>query len=260
MAPHLSTHGNQLLLPSLTVLGASVVASGLSAVQPQLAVAVAVLGAVFAVWRAVLLVRGLGEVVTAQSAEINGLRGAGILRDPVTLLGNAEMLRAEWDRQRARYQRRGERFSLAVVNVSDQTQPGPITPAIAKSIAEEMNGLVRAEDQIYRVSENAFAVLLIGSDRDGAEYFLERARKQLRTVDSGPGIEPHPIEIQTQILEWHDQIDGYRVTTTRGTSWVADGPVEDVPERMILRWAGQRASSRRVRNQRAAFEPQQRAS
>jgi hypothetical protein len=89
-------------------------------------------------------------------------------------------------------------------------------------------------------------VLLTGAERDGAEFFLERARKQLRMIDCGPGVESRPIEIGSNILEWHDRPDGYAYESSRSTRWTADGPIEEVPAGMISRWAGQRTSRRRT--------------
>ncbi len=215
--------------------------------EPIGGAAAAVTGGAISFWMSHLRLRRLRSTVDRQAAELDEIVSAGGFRDPETGLGTAETLRAEWDRQLARYQRRGERFALAVLTIEDRELPGPIPAAVAIGVAAELDALIRAEDQLYRLDNNVFGVLLTGSEREGAEYFFERVRKEMRVIDCGPLLEARPVAIQTSIIEWHDRPEGYGYTTTRGTRWIADGPVKEVPDRMIDRWAGQRASARRAR-------------
>lgn len=240
-------------------LGAGV---GLATVffEPLAGAAVAVVGGTLSCWMSHLRVRLLRTTVATQAAELEEIVTAGGFRDPETGLGTAETLRTEWDRQLARYQRRGERFALAVLTVEDSEQPGPIPATVATGVAAQLDALIRAEDQLYRLDNNVFGVLLTGSERDGAEYFLERVRKEMRLVDCGPGLEARPVSVQTSIIEWHDRPDGYGYSTTRGTRWVADGPVKEVPGSMLVRWAGQRSSARRARAAQDPRDGQRRAS
>ena len=234
-------------LPALALVAGVGGGVGLSFVHPVLGAAVAGLGGTAAVVIGNRRLRITESTVAAQAGTIESLTNAGGLRDPETNLPTAEALKAEWARQLARYQRRGERFALAVLNVADRDVPGPVSAAIASGVATELSGLVRAEDQVYRMSNATFGVLLTGTEREGAEQFLERVRRQLRLIDCGPGVESRPISVESTIVEWHDRPDGYAMSSTRSARWVADGPIEEVPSNLISRWAGQRSSARRVR-------------
>ena len=233
----------------VVALAASIAAGlGASFFQPALGAVLAGLGGGAALLLSNRSLRMSEGTVATLSEAIASLSSFGGLRDPETNLPTAEALRSEWARQLARYQRRGERFALAVLNVAGRDRPGPISSAVASGVATELNGLVRAEDQVYRMSNATFGVLLTGTEREGAEVFLERVRRQLRLIDCGPGVERRPIAVETTIVEWHDRPDGYAMSSTRSARWVADGPIEEVPSSLISRWAGQRASARRVRS------------
>jgi PleD family two-component response regulator len=89
----------------------------------------------------------------------------------------------EFIKQVARFRRRGETFSLALLQVRDPEHPDDLleTPVIVAA-AHRLAETARVEDALCRVARRGFAVLLDGASQKGAEVYVNRARQRFEEV------------------------------------------------------------------------------
>jgi GGDEF domain-containing protein len=133
----------------------------------------------------------------------NALTQDGFL-DIDTGLGTLAMLRVDWARQLARYQRRGERFSIALIDVREAGVAGDAGPDVIAAAAERLSALTRTEDTVYRIAPGRLAVLLAGSDSEGASAFIERALPMLETLQIDGFGEPVAVNVQGEAVDWRE--------------------------------------------------------
>ena len=104
-------------------------------------------------------------------------------QDPETGVGSTRQFEVEFIKQVARFRRRNEPFTVALLQVRDPEHPdamldAPVIAAAAHRLAET----ARVEDALCRVARRGFAVLLAGADREGAEVYIHRARERFEDV------------------------------------------------------------------------------
>jgi GGDEF domain-containing protein len=104
-------------------------------------------------------------------------------QDPETGVGSTRQFEVEFIKQVARFRRRGETFSLALLQVRDPEHPDDLldTPVIVAA-AHRLAETARIEDSLCRVARRGFAVLLDGADARGAEVYIHRARQRFEEV------------------------------------------------------------------------------
>lgn len=105
-------------------------------------------------------------------------------QDPETGVGSTRQFEVEFIKQVARYRRRGETFSVVILQARDPRRPDDLLePDIIVSAAHRLAQTARVEDTLCRVARRGFAVMLAGSDARGAHVYIDRARKRF---EEGP--------------------------------------------------------------------------
>lgn len=104
-------------------------------------------------------------------------------QDPETGVGSTRQFEVEFIKQVARFRRRGEPFTVALLQLRDPDHPdamldAPVIAAAAHRLAET----ARVEDALCRVARRGFAVLLAGAGREGASVYINRARQRFEEV------------------------------------------------------------------------------
>jgi diguanylate cyclase (GGDEF)-like protein len=98
-------------------------------------------------------------------------------QDPETGVGSTRQFEVEFIKQVARFRRRGEPFSLALLQVRDPEHPDDLLEtAVIVAAAHRLAETARVEDALCRVARRGFAVLLDGAGMKGAEVYVNRAR------------------------------------------------------------------------------------
>ncbi len=112
-------------------------------------------------------------------AELASHRDAVDYQDPETGVGSTRQFEVEFVKQVARFRRRGEPFSLALLQVRDPDHPDDLldTPVIVAA-AHRLAETARVEDSLCRVARRGFALLLDGADAKGASVYVARARQR----------------------------------------------------------------------------------
>jgi diguanylate cyclase (GGDEF)-like protein len=111
--------------------------------------------------------------------ELACFRDAIDYQDPETGLGSTRQFEVEFIKHVARFRRRGEPFSVAVMQVRDPRRPDdPLAPPVIIASAHRLAETARVEDALCRVARRGFAVMLAGADARGAGIFVERARQR----------------------------------------------------------------------------------
>jgi diguanylate cyclase (GGDEF)-like protein len=104
-------------------------------------------------------------------------------QDPETGVGSTRQFEVEFIKQVARHRRRGEPFSLALLQVRDPDHPDDLLDtAVIVAAAHRLAETARIEDSLCRVARRGFAVLLDGADSKGAEVYVNRARDRFEEV------------------------------------------------------------------------------
>lgn len=116
-------------------------------------------------------------------AELACYRDQVDYQDPETGVGSTRQFEVEFIKQVARFRRRGEPFSVALLQVRDPEHPDDLldTPVIVAA-AHRLAETARVEDSLCRVARRGFAVLLDGADAKGAEVYVQRARHRFEEV------------------------------------------------------------------------------
>ena len=100
-------------------------------------------------------------------------------QDPETGLGSTRQLEVEFSRQVARYRRRSEPFTIALLQVRDPKQPdSPLDMPLIMAAAHRLAETARVEDSLCRVARRGFAVVLTDCDKNGAAAYIERVRQR----------------------------------------------------------------------------------
>lgn len=148
---------------------------------------------------------GLHAEIALLEGQLDGAkRGHGQDKDPETGLPGGEALTREWERQRARYHRRGERFSLVVFSIGGMSQPEATLDATAAATARvALLEVARAEDQVYRLQDGRFAVLLTGAEVEGASRFIGRAARVLQARLAG---DAGGFDVNAKVVEWREDL------------------------------------------------------
>jgi diguanylate cyclase (GGDEF)-like protein len=98
-------------------------------------------------------------------------------QDPETGVGSTRQFEVEFIKQVARFRRRNEPFSLALLQVRDPEHPeDQLDTGIIVAAAHRLAETARVEDSLCRVARRGFAVLLDGADDKGARVYINRAR------------------------------------------------------------------------------------
>jgi GGDEF domain-containing protein len=157
--------------------------------------------------------------------------------DVETGLGTLATLRLDWARQLARYQRRGERFSVAVFDVRETGKQADVGGDVLRAAAGVLRSIARTEDSVYRIGRSRLAVLLAGSNVEGATAFISRATALLATVEVEGRDEPASLDVASDIVDCREGVAPF---PEHRLLWdVEDG---DMAARMLRRWSGQRRS------------------
>jgi diguanylate cyclase (GGDEF)-like protein len=116
-------------------------------------------------------------------AELSCYRDQVDYQDPETGVGSTRQFEVEFIKQVARFRRRGEPFSLALLQVRDPDHPDDLLDtAVIVAAAHRLAETARVEDSLCRVARRGFAVLLDGADARGAEAYVSRARHRFEDV------------------------------------------------------------------------------
>ncbi len=98
-------------------------------------------------------------------------------QDPETGVGSTRQFEVEFIKQVARFRRRGEPFTVALLQFRDPTHADePLDAPVIIAAAHRLAETARVEDSLCRVARRGFAVLLAGSGSDGASAYIQRAR------------------------------------------------------------------------------------
>jgi len=128
--------------------------------------------------------------------------------DALTGLGNALRLEEDWKRLVARSNRRGEPFSVTLIDVENTVHPGEsLERSSLAAIAETLLDVVRAEDHVYRLGQQKFAVLLSGSDMTGARAFIDRTRRKLTVGRPGRAQGEPGCAVTFGVAEWDQGLE-----------------------------------------------------
>jgi diguanylate cyclase (GGDEF)-like protein len=170
---------HHLLVMAILVCGLLIVAL-LGSPIALLAVAVAALVAM--TWFAAGSRRRLRQ--TSSSAELWEARARELSKtathDTATGMGNVRQFELDWWRCLARHQRRGEPFSVAILEIGDALRTSrPLSDAVLARLGQMLANVARAEDSACRLDRQVFGVLLSGTPEEGADRFVERARIEL---------------------------------------------------------------------------------
>jgi GGDEF domain-containing protein len=214
-------------------VGACVAAGGWLASAEAIAV-----GGMAAGWglalilQAMALRRSAGQLAERDAALVHALAQDGF-RDPDTGLGSPALLRVEWARQLARYQRHGEVFSLALLDIEEQGR-SQLRASVLRAVAATMLATTRREDSLYRLGPARIGALLTTADYAGAMAFIERATEWCACVDRDD--QAVPIGITGQVVGISEGMEPAvlieRTGDQLGESW---------RRRLMARFAGQRA-------------------
>jgi len=126
-----------------------------------------------------------GQVTRAEeSAERWRLRserlGETATEDETSGVGNARRFESEWWRFLARYERRREEFSVAILELGDALRVSqPLSAHVIARTGQLLAMAARTEDSVCRLGPQTFGVLLSGTPRQGADRFIERLRIDL---------------------------------------------------------------------------------
>ncbi len=179
------------------------------------------------------------EAIRDRDAQLQAALTGGGFQDAESGLGTLARLEVEWMRQLARFQRRGERFSLVVLDF--KTDRPEVAPAeFLRAAGSKVELVARSEDTFYRLADRRIGVLLSGSDYTGAVAFVLRARHDIVSVTLPSG-EVLPVRFEADIVDWREGLEHFpaeRVT--------AEDLLHFTP-RMFTRWASQRASADETR-------------
>ncbi len=100
--------------------------------------------------------------------------------DETTGVGNSRQFESEWWRFLARYERRGETFSVALLELGDAFRISePLSPELISRAGQLVAKAARTEDSVCRLGRQRFGVLLSGTPRPGADRFVDRVRIEL---------------------------------------------------------------------------------
>jgi GGDEF domain-containing protein len=240
-------HGNKRLARLATAWPAPAAVSGIAAVcigalgDPSQGLALSVTGAAASLVLARVEMRRLRNQVGRLEFQLAEARNQKGLLDPETGLGTLAALRIDWNRQLARYQRHGERFSVAVIDVHPTGGPEIPDPELLCAATDRLRTLTRIEDTIYRLAPGRLAVLLSGAATDGADAFLERAAPLLRVLELEPGGEPIAVTVSTDVVDWREGLGPF---PEHRLLW--DDSVHETATRIFKRWSGQRPAKERT--------------
>lgn len=151
---------------------------------------------------------------TESEVRINKLRQElGSVRQqlPIDLptgLGNANQLEDDWSRLSALHKRRGDPFSFVAVRVTDAVHHGePLESRLMRDIASKLFGLTRTEDHSYRLDVDTFGFLLTGAELEGAQIFVERAKRELENSPFGGAGTAVYVETIAGAAEWENSLE-----------------------------------------------------
>lgn len=125
----------------------------------------------------------LVESIAQRQSELEQLRRlAGT--DDLTGVCNRRTFNDTLNRELARRERTGVELTVIVVDMDDLKWRNDVQGHAAgdealRALAECCRTEVRSTDMVARLGGDEFGILLIGSDRDGAELFAQRLREQI---------------------------------------------------------------------------------
>jgi diguanylate cyclase (GGDEF)-like protein len=100
--------------------------------------------------------------------------------DETSGVGNARQFESEWWRFLARYERRSELFSVALLELGDALRVSqPLSAHVIGKVGQILATAARTEDSVCRIGPQTFGVLLSGTPGPGADRFVERVRIEL---------------------------------------------------------------------------------
>jgi GGDEF domain-containing protein len=225
------------LIPCLFafVLAVALVVSG----HALVGLAALAIGALVSVALLTLQASRLSEINRDRAVQLEAALAMDTFRDRQTGFGTTQLLKIDWGRQLARRQRRGERFSLARIEVREPGQQvDHLMRDVVIAVAAVLRDLVRADDAVYRLGPCRFGVLLAGSDHDGGLRFVERVTANLTVLDLPDG-ERIATQVKADVFDWTDGIESLALDDEH-----LNGPVGTTSaDLMLARWAGQRGRS-----------------
>ncbi len=112
----------------------------------------------------------------AWKSHASSLAAASTL-DEETGLGNFRGFEFEWWHHLARFKRRLEPFTVALVEVAGAAESRrELSSAVLREVGSLLLQTARSEDTVFRVDSRIFAVLLADAGRQGGQEFVDRAR------------------------------------------------------------------------------------
>ncbi len=147
------------------------------------------------------------ERAEAVRDELLRFRDAAVHEDHETGLGNARQLELDWVKGVARFRRRGEPFSLVLIEISDTLGRDYISDETVAGVAGVVLRTSRAEDSVCRVGPQRFATLLSNSDRAGGDRFVRRVRVRANTELFQLGSTMGFMELNGGVAEWADEME-----------------------------------------------------
>ena len=156
-------------------------------------------------WRSHVRLR---EKLVERDTRLAAALGSGGFLDAETGLATIARLRVDWLSELARFQRRGERFSLAIFGVRE-AGAGSLDPVTLLTVSgAEIGALARSEDTVYRVGARRIGVLLAGSDYPGAIAFVLRVKERLSLLTLADG-RVLPLQVEADIVDWREGLERF---------------------------------------------------
>lgn len=146
---------------------------------------------------------GIGRDITERKQREQDLQ-AQAMRDPLTRAFNRRPLYRAMEDEVDRAQKRGEIFSLMLVDVDhfkaiNDEYGHDIGDHVLKKLVEVLSGLIRRTDTLSRWGGEEFAILLSGAKRSGASKVAEALRSGVEQTAFGLA---RPVTISIGLVEY----------------------------------------------------------
>ncbi|MGK2966447.1 MAG: GGDEF domain-containing protein [Tepidiformaceae bacterium] len=128
--------------------------------------------------------------------------------DPETGLGTRTLLEMAFRNHVARFARREDPFSLAILEMADAYRPErALAPVTAASIGRGLIGVARSEDTVCRLGNGTFAVILASTDADGGDAFVPRARTRVGSGGHAGDEGEVYVTIEAGVTMWRPELE-----------------------------------------------------